>query len=91
MTARPNIRIARTVLSVGAFALAAVAFALPVGAKPKQTPYQECVANCYHGDAICFEQCRFWFGTTTKKAVSRARRPVTGTSAPTRPTGLHHR
>lgn len=80
----------RLLISVGALALAAVTFALPVDAKPKQTPYQECVANCYHGDAVCFEQCRFWFGTTNKKAaVSRARRPVAGTGAPSRATHLH--
>jgi hypothetical protein len=92
MTARPNISMARTMLSAGALALAAVTSALPVGAKPKQTPYEECVANCYRGDAVCFEQCRFWFGTTTKKAaVSKARRPVAGTRAPARLTRLHHR
>lgn len=93
MTARSNIKVARRVLSVGALALAAVTFALPVGAMPKQTPYQECVAHCWHGDAVCLEQCRFWYGTTTTKkaAVSRARRPVAGTGAPARPTGLHHR
>ncbi len=90
MTARSSIKMARTVLSVGALALAAVAFALPVGAKPKQTPRQVCEAQCTKGDAVCVENCVFWSTTMKKKAtVSRAPRPVAGTGAPARPTHTH--
>ncbi len=90
MTARSNIKGLWTVLSVGALALAAVTFALPVDAKPK-TPRQQCISECYPGDAICVENCVFWSRTTKKKAVVTlpARGPIAGTGAPARPTQLH--
>lgn len=95
MIVRSSSRMARTVLSVGALTLAAVIFGFPVSAKPKTTGYQMCAGQCQLGQQSCFATCRcIWKGDlnacpgATKRAAI-ARRPITGTGAPSRSTHLH--
>lgn len=96
MIARSNSSMTRTVFLVGALTLAAVIFALPADALVKSTPYGRCSGRCQIGDQYCFWECRCAYKNqcgnvpTPKKAfVSPARKPITVTGAPTRPTHRH--
>jgi hypothetical protein len=73
------------VLAVGAVALVAVMFSFPVDARPKPTPIQRCMERCQIGNVYCFDLCRLSPGKNNAM-MSPARRPVTATGAPVRPT-----
>jgi len=89
MIVRSTDRTARTVLSVGALMFAAIIFGFPMSAKAaRSTSYRWCVSRCNMGDFYCFYVCDISF-PKKKASISPARRPTTGSGAPTRPTHLH--
>jgi hypothetical protein len=87
MIIRLNGRTARMALSLGALALTAVVFAVPVGARPNPTPRQWCMSRCHIGEHACFQYCDTVF--PKKASISPARRPITRTVAPAPSTHLH--